>query len=231
MLVAANFGDFAQGNTGVGEAVVKAAAEEHGVTLMGEKDGLLVYAEPSLPEVFLKLSATGIVTVGEDNFKLAWERHREAGHLLPAARVAYILFSASRLTQEPQSSIVLLVAALESLAGREERSAAAVAHINAMILDTARRDDIVESERKSIVGGLRDLRKESITSAVKRLAAACSVLPGMTDPPLSVVSEAYKLRSVIVHGGDVRSSASDLLRLTPQLQRLVADLIARSRAS
>jgi hypothetical protein len=95
-----------------------------------------------------------------------------------------------------------------------------------MIEETAIAGDLEQSERKSLTDGLGNLKRESITSACRRL-----VKTHCGDPAVEAFTRAYRIRSELLHNGEPSPETNltvEVLRLDPLVRSLIVHHVASS---
>ena len=90
-----------------------------------------------------------------------------------------------------------LISAVEALVKRSAGSPAVVISVGRMIEMTAAATDLGESERQSLVNGLKNLKQESVGSACRTLVSEHCGEPAAKD-----FTRAYKIRSKLLHTGE-----------------------------
>ena len=101
-----------------------------------------------------------------------------------------------------------------------------MALVKRMIEKAATAGDLEESERKSLTDGLGNLKRESISSACRRL-----VRTHCGDSAVEAFTRAYGIRGELLHNGEPSSETDlgvELLHLDPLVRRLVVNHVASS---
>lgn len=213
-----------------GQVMIDQMAQS-GILLLPDVHGLLVYEETGEPRVLL-VQANIMVSVPLESFTEALRsRTPEAATVSDKQVLACDLFAQSRFELSGGGRHLTLCTALEVLADRQERTGRAAELVEAFrqSIKTALEESSDELERtqlQSLLGGATDLRSESITAAIRRLAA--SVPPaevGNTDPE-TLAKVGYGVRSQLIHTG---TTEHDLAKLHP-LTELVRYLCRRPPA-
>lgn len=138
-------------------------------------------------------------------------------------QLAYDLYSASFFQPSADARFVSLMTALETLLVREPRSEAVARHV-AVLIDLTKKAGFAEED--SIVGALRDLRRESISQAGSRVALGLGPRLYMDETPSQFFTRCYRLRSQLVHGSYPRPSRDEVDRRAASLETFVADLLS-----
>jgi hypothetical protein len=136
------------------------------------------------------------------------------------------LYSQSHFHLSDAARFLTLISAIEALAERQRRAPATVVLVNRMIEETAIAGDLEQSERKSLTDGLGNLKRESITSACRRL-----VKTHCGDPAVEAFTRAYRIRSELLHNGEPSPETNltvEVLRLDPLVRGLIVHHVASS---
>lgn len=156
------------------------------------------------------LALSDFATAIEDSFsKLAKAPYR----LL----LSMELCASAEFELDSRAKLILLVSAVEALAEQEEYGNAVkdlINSINPLISSSVIEDDSVKS---SILGQVKNLKRESVRRAIKRKLSAA----GFTDEELAFVEEAYGARSKVVHEG---LRVPELAAMTSELDTLIRRL-------
>ena len=142
----------------------------------------------------------------------------------PDQTAVHLYAVAARAADVADSRLVLLVAALESLIDRPERSAASIAHIERLAKMTRQDDELPVDERQALSNGIAGMRRVSSRSAALATADTIAEWP-FSMSPRRLVARAFELRHAIVHGG-VRADINEVGIVAAELQALVGELIA-----
>lgn len=224
--IAADFGGRApQGRfTDAGKKLLSGA---DGRPVLHDEHGLIVYPSEPRPRLGSVLPPTLKLSLDPDRLRRAISE--AAGHdpaIEGQEAIAYHLFAASRFESSADARLISLVMALETLITPVDRSRPAVEHVDRLIDCTRSAAGVDKEERDSIVSALKGLRKESISAAGRRLV---EVLGDRTYGGLSAKklwTEAYDVRSKLVHGGVPRPSRERVDLCAAHLEVLVADLLS-----
>lgn len=136
--------------------------------------------------------------------------------------VSMELFASARLETTERSRFVGIVSSLEPLARRNPYDIPEVEKLVGNFVEKLGEiSSIPDSIRDSIKGRAKDLTQESIKQAIKRLVA--EKLPGNQDA-VSTISEAYDIRSKILHEGlfDV-----DLEEKSAEIEDILREIYAK----
>jgi hypothetical protein len=113
--------------------------------------------------------------------------------------------------------------ALESLIVREERQDSSTLFIESLIEIAANQE---LDDRASIIGGLKELRYESIGRSGRKLVARLGDRQYNDLSSIKFFNYCYGLRSDLVHGNDPRPSRSEVDLAAAGLEVLLSDLFA-----
>ncbi|GAA1775831.1 hypothetical protein GCM10009681_54140 [Luedemannella helvata] len=202
-----------------------------GVKIVDDVHGMHVYYVDDRPAFVFRAQATGEVGKPGDTFIEALQVALRSTRLLDESMaLAFDLYFLAEFETSERACVLALVTALEVLADRAPRPPAALAIVNQAINDAKSALKELDDEQSravfdSLIGSLRDARKESITAAMARLVAK-STSPDqryLGRSPEDFVKDCYKTRSNLVHTGS--EGDVDLGELLPELRRLVAAVL------
>jgi hypothetical protein len=151
----------------------------------------------------------------------------ESSDVTEKRALACDLFAQSRFESSPKSRHLTLVTALEVLSQRRKRSGRAAQLVEEFREEVKKAlreaDPSEETQLKSLMGAVNDLRSESISAAIRRLAESVppSDLIGDSNPG-DLARTSYDARSQLTH--DVVTS-HDLTALLGPLEALVRQLV------
>src|SRR5579863_2027515 len=199
-----------------GQVVIDRAAQD-GAQLLPDVHGLQVYEETGTPMV-ISIQAEARVIAPLANFIDALnDRSSGAVCINPKRALACDLFAQSRFEFLQKSRHLTLVTALEVLSERQVRSGAAaqlVEDFRKAIKYAAREYEPGTAERRqldSLLGAANDLRRESISSAIQRLASSGFSESTGEMQPTEVARMSYQARSDLVHSGATDQNLTELL--------------------
>ncbi len=222
--VGADFGDRSLGRsrlTGIG---AKGLARMFGVQrVIADNPGLQVFEEEPSP-VLLQMNTDAIVTTSVPDLSERVQRALESGvRFTPVHRTAFDLYSASHFLRL-DARFMMLMMSLETMLKLNARSELAQKHVDELIryTEASRLDD---RDKKSMVGTLQWLKKESIRQAGLRMAQALGGRQYLGMGSGDFFNYCYKLRGSLVHGEVPRRSATEVNAALPELDRFVSDLI------
>ena len=150
--------------------------------------------------------------------------------LQPQERIAFELFSTSFFNHSPDTRLVLLVSAVETLVERKLRPPEVRCFVDLFKRLIEESSTIDPEDKRSLRGSLDDLCKESIGQAVRRMVE--EKLSGRTyggREAGAFFKQCYNLRSKLVHGvhgQDPRPSPKEIAEAVVNLEAFVGDLLS-----
>jgi hypothetical protein len=208
------------------------ATAEHGVYLVEDVHGLTVFEETGEHPLRLAMragsSGSGVrVLRPSEHMRDSIARCARTESLTQKQTLVCELLLLAEREVSSRARLITAVTVMEVLAERSDRTGLAGALVHKFIKRVTRRRklSIKGSDRReldSLLGGLRDLRKTSISTSVRNLA-------GRSRPEdsnaVTLARDIYKCRSDLVHSGesklenatisnDARSLAQDMFRLS-----------------
>lgn len=194
-----------------------------GVPVLNDRLGLTIYEAEPAPrfnrfhaEIRVGKSTPALV----DALKNAYRRYMLASS---RAEIAFQLFTISYFENTPSARFLSLCMSLEALFDPSARSDKAQEHISTLI-ESTRNSEIPEEDRKSLLGALGRLKKESIAQTGKKMAD--NLLPGSqygSLPPEKFFAKIYLMRNDLVHRGI--ADRNELSRVLIELERFVSDIL------
>lgn len=168
-------------------------------------------------------AASGTITVTSkpalqfEALEAAWNRSILDKRLL----LAMELFCAARFETTLRSRFIGMVSSLEPLAIQNEYAAeqygpAVEKAISSAVESLKETDDIPDEVKQSLIGRIRDLRRESVRQAYLRLARQ-----HLEDYEARALDEAYNLRSEMLHDGN---TDPDLPEVVQNVEALVSKI-------
>jgi hypothetical protein len=140
-------------------------------------------------------------------------------------RLALSLFHASFFQPTADTRFLLLVMTIEALIVPQEKSPAAVAHIDAFMA-TIKDSSLPDVEKTSLLGSMRHVRNQSISQAGQQLVT--TLLGRKTyqgKVPHKFFSQVYGLRSDLVHGNSAPPTFEEIANIVSDLEFFVSDLL------
>jgi hypothetical protein len=210
-----------------GPVVVEEAAKR-GLLLLPDVHGLQVFEETGIPVVVSTRAELSAPAPLPSFIDALGARAPQAADVSAKHALACDLFARSRFESSQKSRHLTLVTALEVLSDRQARSGRAaqlVEEFQQAIKDAREQADPTEVKQlESLASAANDLRSESISAAIHRLAASSSSTGLKDNADLDeLVRRSYRARSSLVHDG---STNQDLIALLGPLQELVRSLCA-----
>lgn len=200
---------------------LKMLEDESGSKIFNDIHGLQIY-ESSLKPKFARINIAAFITKSrETTFEALHKAFAINLSINEKKRLAYELFSASSFTNYVDARFMLLMMALETLIEQNERISEEQVLIDQLI-EIVRKSEI--SNKDAILGGLNNMRNESIGSAGRRLASNLKD-NYMDKPPTAFFTLCYNLRSKLVHGHIPRPTFEEVGAYCAALETFVADLI------
>lgn len=204
-----------------GRAVMEDAS---GAVILDDVHGLMVF--PTAPRIhFFSASGSGHVASSPAPFLAAL---RSSHNQPPTSNeeLAFALYAAAQaLTGTAPTKLVALMMSLEVLIDPAPKSPEAIAAVERMI-ELAANPDIAEAERQSLKGSLEWLKRESISTAGRRLVDALGDRTYGGVSPRKFFKSVYDVRSKLVHGSTSRPTDAEVSPMVRELNKLVGDLIA-----
>jgi hypothetical protein len=218
----ANFGLRDPNMGGFTDAVLEELHEQYGFPVIRDSWDVLVFPSEPAPR-FSSMTAEGHVTTPAGIVMAAIDATQAESERVND--VAFDLLTASRRSSHlADARVVLLVMALECLITRQSRPELTRHHLDRLISQTLESQELDPAERDVLANALRGLKDESTRAASRRLAAPMYA-DDYPDDPGALISEGFRMRHVLVHGG--RRPDLDRVRYVgANLERVVADLIA-----
>lgn len=224
--VAADFGNRAP-KGGLGQDGRRIVKDALGRQVLDDEHGLMVFQAEPRPCLVSVGSITVRRTAQEDRLIRALSAALQLpGGVDEAEQIAYDLYSDS-FDLSPDSRLISLVTAIETILVRSARTAAAIQHVDSLIEATNVSNELEPNEKDSLISGLRDLRKQSITSAgVELLEERLKGRKYGGQSAGEFWKTAYRLRSKLVHGSVPRPTRDEVGGIAAQLETMVGNLLA-----
>ncbi|MFL5960117.1 MAG: hypothetical protein ACJ75G_07645 [Gaiellaceae bacterium] len=144
--------------------------------------------------------------------------------------LAFELFSGSFFESTADGRFLLLMMAVEALTVQEQRGEAATAHIEHLIAITRTATQLPADEVDSLVNGIREFKRESISRAGQRLAQTLVNRTYLEREPASFFKQCYRLRSKLVHGETPYPSFEEVNVQAGALELFVRDLLLEAHS-
>ncbi len=150
--------------------------------------------------------------------------HSEIPDNDPKLLLSMEVFAASKLETSERAKFLSVVSSLELLASRKKHGKEVKEFIN-QILKKLKEDDQIDIEiKKSISSSIGCLKNESISQSLKRFAT--EVVPEIQNTS-SIINEAYKLRSQIIHSGRPKDSDIDISDNMAKLEIIIRSIYTK----
>lgn len=204
---------------------LKLLERQHGQRVLNDDHGLMVYSSEPKPR-FVIVSAQMLRGANLTVFQTHLEQAlKVAPDLTDKEVLAFTLFNASFFQPTADTRFLLLVMAIEALIELAPRDMASQAHVHALVTAT-KTASIPDADRRSMLGSLQWLKKESINQAGKRLTArrlGSRLYANMPAP--EYFSHVYLMRSNLVHGNLPYPTFDDVATIVGPLEVFVSDLL------
>ena len=219
-----DFGDRKQRSMAT-NAYLAMLEKQHGHPFRNDIHGIDVYEHV---EKLKFVSVNGKATVGKypprliDTFQREYLSSRQ---LTEKQVLASEIYASSFFDISARSRFITLVTAVEALLERPKRSDV-VEELVVEFKAKTQLSNIDEQAKKSIIGSLEDLKRESITQAGRTLAGRLipnELFDGQSSADF--FTRCYKLRGQILHRGKVEDGLVDMLHLANVMQSFVAKLL------
>lgn len=222
--VGMDFGDgkLRSGATKAGLALLQ---KQHGCPVRNDVHGIDVYEHVEKLK-FVRVEGNAVVGKSPsrliDTFQREYFSNRQ---LTKKQMLASEIYASSFFDVSPRSRFITLITAVEALSERSERSDV----VKQLVRDCKKRAQLLnvdEQTRKSIIGSLEDLERESIMQAARVLVGRLipnDVFDGQSS--LNFFKRCYNLRSQILHRGAVEDYSVDVRHLANVMEGLVARLL------
>lgn len=223
--IGADFGVRFAGGSTLSAHAIRAAEEASGRPVRNERLGADVFLSDAAP-LYFAFSATGHANVVIDQLLgLLLATHLRAPAVDETQRAAFAVYSAAFTLQDPDARFLTLMTAVEVLIDPKPRAPEVIKHVDSLIRAT-QASGLGASDKTSVTGSLRWLRKQSIGRAGRDLAAT---LGDRTYAELNAEDffrACYKIRSKLVHGQVPLPERDDVSLLAAHLERFVGDLLS-----
>lgn len=222
--IGADFGDRTAGG-GFTQAGLAAFYPLENVTVLNDAHGLMVYEAEGEVRFARVGAASGQARSSRERSGEALANKSVASPLPPAARLAYDLYAASFSESNEDARFLLLMMAIETLLEVRRRAGQSLQLVENWLLQACQLPP--GPERDSLLGSLRHLSSESISSAGRRLARSLGDATFQNESAETFFRNCYGLRSRLVHGASPRPSTGEVGMRAASLEHFVAQLISR----
>lgn len=216
---------FRSASSTITEAGLKYLEEKIGERVLNSFHGLQVYETFPLPK-FVSSTTSLVRGVDVSQFLKILELSIGASPDLTECEVlAFSLFNSSFFQRNVESRFLLLMMSIEALLNPISRSEDVKKHLSTLISIT-QSSNLEQSEKNSLIGGLKCLSEESISSAGRRLVHSIlgnRIYSGRSSKIF--FTNCYELRSKLVHGAIPYPSRSEISEICAALELMVSDLL------
>lgn len=212
---------------GVFRAFLDQVEDKAGRPAVNDVHGLMVYESEPRP-LFVRAGSTNLIKSRQgSHFLQAFQATmEEPSPLSDRERWASDLYNIAHFARYAEPRFLLLVTAVEALIKQQLRPEPVRALVEEFI-ERTNESDLPDAEKDSLVGTLRHLRQESIRRAGRRM-----VRERLGDreyremPAPRFFSEAYSLRSRLVHGHTPEPTKAEVDSFAAQMEVFVGHLLA-----
>ncbi len=134
--------------------------------------------------------------------------------------VSMELFTSAKLETSDRAKFVGLVSSLEPLAQSEAYGNPELEKLVDNFLHQLNNTSIPDNIKRSVEGRIRDLKKESISQAIQRIVQE-SIPANENEEAVSIIKEAYKIRSKILHKG---ARYTDLEQKSNEIENIIRQI-------
>ena len=210
--------------------VKEAISRGGGVRMHDNVHGLYVFEEQP-PSRFFLMQATGSVQSSPSRYIDEWKRQYDASpQLSPKEAFGLELYAMAHAEPSTRARFVALATVVEALAAgamRSEKGQQLIDSFMETFMKGTRESDLDPSERRSLEGGLLDLKRGSIGAACRRYIEAA-----LGKDATKEFDRLYDIRSKLVHTGvyDDTALGDELSKLDALVSRLLAPLGVSTRS-
>lgn len=215
-------------STFLADTVKQRIFDEHGVRMVDDVHGLSVYEEDYPTSC---MSMKGLVLVNPRDMEYFTT---ELNHIVGKSRkvtakvkLSMELLSFSYFEKSERSRFLTLVLAVEALLQPEDRPKNV-----RLLVDLLKKQtnccNITDADKKSIIGSLNWLYKDSISKSLKKMAnnyLSDSEYGGMSASKF--ISKCYDARSQLVHTGEVSDKKQNIGFLAANLELYVTHMVTK----
>jgi len=219
-----DFGTFAPESI-ITEAGLQMFERDRGQRVLNDVHGLMVYETNPTPQL-ASIHLDTVVNKSKNNLEMVLnhvlEHNRE---LTVMERLAFDLFSMSFFQNSADARFLMLMLSIETLIDQQPRQKATKQHIDHLIGETKLNSDISDDDKKSIIGALNGLYKESVGQAGRRLVEQLGDRKYDDQKPKKFFSTCYRKRGLLVHGHLERPTRDEVDRMAAHLTTMIGDLL------
>jgi len=222
----ADFGGRA-GKSFFSERALNEATAATGHPALNDVHGLMTYPSEPRPVLLGTGPVTGIRGALGARVRDTILHARDIGATIdPQYRLAYDLFSAAAIEGAPDARLMMLMMALETIIEQDSRPQESIDHIEKLRRTTADSETLPDSEKHSLDMVLKELARESVGRAGRRLVKKLGNRRYLGETPTAFFNACYEMRSMLAHGHLDRPGRDDVGRRAASLEVFVADLLA-----
>lgn len=222
--IGADFGSRAR-KSFITEEGLKLLEQQNGQRVLNDKHGLMTYSSEPSPK-FGSFSAQLLRGANREAFQSDYARALAAAPSLSDRDVlAFGIFNASFFSATADTRFLLLVIAIEAMIDLAYRHTDSVRHVSSLI-EATKLASIPDADKRSIIGSLNWLKRESINQSGRRLVTqrlGDRVYEGRVAA--DYFTDLYHMRSSLVHGSVPYPSIEDVSRIVANLEVFVSDLL------
>ncbi|WP_133126010.1 HEPN domain-containing protein [Pseudohalioglobus lutimaris] len=206
--------------------------DEHGVVMIDDVHGVTAYSE-EYPTTCSSIFTTGLVNVRNAEFftgKLI-DLISESYALSEQLKLAMELMTSSFFESSSRARFLTLVLAAESILSPEDRSTEVHSVVDEL-RNVAKSANLSDQEKRSILGTLNWLYKDSISQSLRKMALVH--LPNKTYqdlPSHKFIQKCYEARSKLVHSGTVDEEKHNIGTLAANLEVYLKDMLTEMAAA
>ena len=142
----------------------------------------------------------------------------------PKLLLSMEVFAASKLETSERAKLLSMVSSFELLASRKRHGKEVKEFLNQVLKELKLDDQIDKEIKNSISSSIGSLKKESISQSLKRFVT--EVVPEIQNAS-SIIDEAYKLRSQIIHSGRPKDSDIDISDTMAGLETIIRSIYSK----
>jgi hypothetical protein len=190
----------------------------------GEHTGVFVFAS-NPPALFNEISATGVASKrGVDLQSRAVAAHAKGIRLDERLKLARDLYGAAMFLTSDEARFIALVTAVESLIEQPMRPEVEIRLLELFVAQVQAAEDLDGEDRERLANGLRALKRQSIISSGKLLAAAVGDKEYLGRKAPEFWGYSFRLRSSMSHGTLGSAEVHKLREASPAMQLYFHDL-------
>jgi len=211
---------------GLAPEVIRRLHDEQGARVINDRWGLMVYETDPQPLFSSSSADVGRLSPAR-HFRRVFESALEGVEpLSDRERLSLDLFNASFFQVSADARLLMLMMAIEALLDPASRGAASVEHVDQLVALTQSNGSLDESEKASMAGILRLVRRESIRQTGVKLVDQLGDRTYMDMAPAKFFDHCYGIRSSLVHGVCPLPSHGEVSHAAAVLETMVSDLLA-----